>query len=98
MFMNEWEKNKPETLNRSFKGNSLLHTYYKQFSYLYFDPNSKLSHYSIDNPRSFEELDTPHSQPIINKTRNCLLSNCFMLLHVAQLPLWFSFFINDCFE
>ena len=73
-------KTKPETLNPSIKGNSFLHTYYKQFSHLYIDPTSHRIHYFLDNPRSFEELNSPSSQPIINKTRICLL---FILFYVA---------------
>ena len=73
-------KTKPDTLNPSIRGNSFLHTYYKQFSHLYIEPTSHLIHYFLDNPRSFEELNSPCFQPIINTTRNC---SSFELFHVA---------------
>ena len=47
---------------------------------LYFDPTSHLIHYFLDKPRSFEELNSPCSQPIINETRICLP---FKLFYVA---------------
>ena len=78
----EWIKNKTkaETLNPSIKCYSFLHTYYKQFSHLFIDPTSNPFQYFLDNHRSFEELNSPRSQPIINKTRICLP---FELFHVA---------------
>ena len=73
-------KTKTDTLNPSVKGNTFLHIHYKQFSHFYIDPTSHLIHYFLDNPRSFEELHSPCSQPFINKTRICLP---FKLFYVA---------------
>ena len=52
----------------------------KKIFHLYIDPTSHLIHYFLDNPRTFEELNTPVSQSIINKTH---IGLPFKLFHFA---------------